>query len=267
MSRIIGEPVTLLRTWLRRGLLRPIRRSGRALWFDFTELTRARTLQRLVSEGIPPRDLAAALQRAELSDAGIGAIVSSEAGVAIRSRDGTLTDPHGQILLDFEAESKAKESRILEFHIDRDSRFEDAIAAEEEEDYSQAEEIYLDLLTKEGPSAEICYNLGNVLYQLDRKLEAIQRYRQAVEIEFEYLEAWNNLGVTLGEVGRMEESTEVFLIVLKIEPDFADALYNLADTLSQRGRFEEAQGWWKEYLRVDPSSVIAEEVREKITDN
>ena len=261
MSRIIGESPNLLQRWLRRGLLRPVRRARRVAWFDFAELSRARTLKRLATQGVPPRDLAAAIYRAERSAAGPGDIVTAGDEVAIRSPDGTLTNPHGQTLLDFFPDAEPKPRRIIEFYPQHKGRFEEAIAAEDEEDFPLAERIYTDMLREEGPSPEICFNLGNVLYQLDRKQEAVQRYRQAVDMEADYVEAWNNLAVTLAEVGLIGESVDVFLRILDIEPQFAEAMYNLADTYEKQGDISHAVLWWNAYLRVDSGSSIAYEIR------
>ena len=264
MSRIVGAPVTLLRSWLRRGLIRPSRRSRRLLWFGFSELTRAKQLHSLAAEGVSPRDLAAALSRADRAGAGEGDVVVAGREIAIRALDGSLSDPRGQILLDLYGEPEVSGRNIIQFDPHQQESFEDAISAEEDEDPSRAEQIYLSLLMRDGPSAEICFNLGNVLYQQERKLEAIQRYLQAVELETDYVEAWNNLGVALAEVGRVDESIEVFRRVLEMEPDFAEALYNLADSLEQIGDRSQARRFWEEYLRIDSDSVIADGVRSKL---
>ena len=268
LSRIVGEPESVLRGWLRRGFLRPTRHTHRVNYFDFAEITRARTLQTLSQDGVPPKKLAAALNRAEQTDAGTGEIIVTGDEVAVRSRDGTITDPRGQTLLDLFSAPNASEDKIIEFKQTSDESnepsFEDALGAEEAEDFSRAEKIYLDILMKTGPSAETCYNLGNVLYRLDRKPEAIQRYLQAVEIESDFLEAWNNLGVVMSEVGRTAESIEAFRAILEIDPGFADALFNLADTLENAGAIEEARLAWDRYLEIDPDSAIAEGIRKRL---
>ena len=52
-------------------------------------------------------------------------------------------------------------------------------------------------------SQAIAYNeSGNVLSELKRYDEAIERYRQAISIEANYAEAYNNLANALGKEGK-----------------------------------------------------------------
>ena len=272
MGRIVGEDPITLRNWLRRGLITPSRRSARVLWFDFTELTKARLLKQLLADGVRSRDLASVVEWVE--DADIGDVIISGRDFALRQGDGTIADSRGQTLLDFFSAPEpdpGSKPNIIEFKPggsqteEAEARLEirDALAAEEEDDLPRAEQIYLALLLRDGPNAEICYNLGNVLYQLDRKPESVQRLRQAVEIESEYVEAWNNLGVVLSEIGRIDESIEAYLHALEVAPEFVDAIFNLAETLAQHGRLREALKYWDAYLELDPDSPLADEIRER----
>lgn len=88
-----------------------------------------------------------------------------------------------------------------------DSLFELGVSAEDNGDLRRAAQFYEKALLIGGPQEETSFNLGNVYYGLNRTSEAIQRYRQAVEIDPEYVEAWNNLGVAFpGDYRRGFES-------------------------------------------------------------
>lgn len=272
MGRIVGEDENKLRNWLRRGLLTPSRKSARVLWFDFTELTKARLLKQLLADGVRNRDLTSVVEWVEDVDA--GDVIIAGRDFAVRQGDGTIADSRGQTLLDFYSKADpnpAASGNIIEFQpggnqtesADAQLEIRDALVAEEDDDLPRAEQIYLSLLLRDGPNAEICYNLGNVLYQLDRKPESVQRLRQAVEIDSEYIEAWNNLGVVLSEIGRIDESIDAYLHALDAEPDFVDAIFNLAETLAQHGRPIDALKYWDAYLALDPDSPLADEIRER----
>nr|HMQ20943.1 tetratricopeptide repeat protein [Planctomycetota bacterium] len=103
-------------------------------------------------------------------------------------------------------------------------------------------------------------------FALDREGEAMQRYLQAIEIDPDYIEAWNNLGNVLSIQGQLEDAVAAYSQALTIEQDYADAHCNLADTLDQLGRSGEAREHWQRYLELDPDSNWAERVRERLED-
>ena len=87
---------------------------------------------------------------------------------------------------------------------------------------------------------------------------------QAVEIDPEYVEAWNNLGNTLAELGRGARAVVAYERALELEPSYADAHFNLAATLEGLNRFEEACQHWEAYLQRDPNSPDAGFVRDRL---
>ena len=115
-----------------------------------------------------------------------------------------------------------------------------------------------------GLSAEITFNLGNVLFSLGRKEAAAQRFMQTVELEPDYVESWNNLGNVLGEMGEVDESIRAYRHALMVSEDYLDARYNLAETLANHGRLDEAFEHWHEYLELDGTSAFARMVRERM---
>jgi tetratricopeptide (TPR) repeat protein len=100
-------------------------------------------------------------------------------------------------------------------------------------------------------------DLAHALQQLGRRDEAIERYRQAVEMAPAFVDAWNNLGVLLTEAELLEEACECFRRALATDATNAIAHYNLADTLTDIGREAEAVSHWKAYLRADSQSERA----------
>ncbi len=114
MGRIVGEDPIRLRKWLRRGLLTPSRRSARVLWFDFTELTKARLLKQLLADGVRSRDLASVVEWVE--DVDSGNVIIAGRDFAVRQGDGTIADSKGQTLLDFYSDPEPDTSgNIIEF--------------------------------------------------------------------------------------------------------------------------------------------------------
>ena len=117
---------------------------------------------------------------------------------------------------------------------------------------------------KRNPGAWLaCNNLGNMLFQEGRIPEAIERYRQALQINPEMAEAHSNLGLALEETGHAEEAIDEYERALKINPHLATAQVNLGYALTQAGRTDEAMAHYREALEIDPG---AQEARDRLAD-
>jgi tetratricopeptide (TPR) repeat protein len=279
LGRILEVPPEVLRRWLRKGLIPPVRVVNRLPWFDFSGLSRARKLKELRQAGVPLHRIEQAMARVAhwfpAEECALTRIEPLSSNAAVRLPDGGLAEIDGQRILDLGDGSPepVKDGHLLSFQDGRrrntdtpdpDEWFEIGVRAEDEDNLEEARNAYRQALFDGGPDAEICFNLGNVLYRLGTAAEAVQRYSQAVEIDREYVEAWNNLGVALAASGRPEEAIEALSRAVGIEPRYADAHYNLAEILEQTGRAEEAREHWLAYLREDPDSDVAGEVRRRL---
>ena len=140
--------------------------------------------------------------------------------------------------------------------------FERAVAAEDAGQWKLAQQLYEGALAAGGPDPETCFNLGNVLYELDQKRAAAERYREAVALDGEYVESLNNLGNALAETGWLNDAVHAYRSALQLEPSYADAHSNLAETLVYLGRYHEARLHWAAYLDLDPHSSWATAIRE-----
>ena len=115
-----------------------------------------------------------------------------------------------------------------------------------------------------GPDRDTCFNLANVLHALGRKAQAAERYRQALELDHSFVEAWNNLGTVLAELGDNEESEQSFEEVLRLDPQYADAHYNLADLLDRTGRKHQAIEHFRAYLQHDSVGPWSDHARRRL---
>jgi Flp pilus assembly protein TadD len=77
---------------------------------------------------------------------------------------------------------------------------------------------------------------GQGLFAQGQKEQAVERYRQSVEVDPTFAEAWNNLGPALCELGQRDDAVRAYRQVLLLAPGFADVHYNLADVLEELGR-------------------------------
>jgi len=144
--------------------------------------------------------------------------------------------------------------------------FRIGIAAEADGELDSAIEAYQQALRMGSPQPEVCFNLGNTFYAMDRNTEAAACFIQATEIDADYVEAWNNLGNVLAEIGKYDDAIPAYHRALSISADYADAHYNLAETLAAQGNLAGAREHWLAYLKQDPSSQWALRVRERLAE-
>jgi len=287
LSRILEVPAGQIRTWVRHGLIRPVQVVRRLCFFDFRQVASARTLARLTREGVTPARIRKSLEALAgwLPEAS-GALAQLEVlelggGVLVRTAEGLLAEPSGQLRLDFAGDGGREAAPIQPLDPrappfgpggpagpgstdDRDAWFELGIRLEELGRSAEAIVAYERVIELGDERPEVRFNLGNAFYALGLCAEAAHAFTRATDLDPDYVEAWNNLGNVLAELGRSDGSLDAFRCALALEPDYADAHYNMAETLANLGDYAAAREHWRAYLRQDPASPWAEVVRERL---
>lgn len=261
MAEIVGVSARRIRAWVQMGLLAPHQVRGSLIWFDYSQVSAARTLARLQSRHARPGRFRRSIQQlvrlmphhASVLDR----LVHLQFNGPLLWRDdhGALLDPSGQLYFDFQEDQQPSVPFVpAEDVVDH---FEYACQAESQGQLTEAEAAYRRALRVHGDHPDLYFNLGNVLSGLRRYAEAAVCYRQALQLEPAYAEAWNNLGVALGEMNQLDQACQAFQEALRLDPTYADALYNLADALDLSQRSAEARRYWQTYLRYDRTSLWA----------
>ena len=100
-------------------------------------------------------------------------------------------------------------------------------------------------------------NLGNALLDTNRVPDAIEQFKQSLEIDPKYANAHLNLGVALQQQGQTAEAVEQYKLASKINPNLAEAYSNFGDILLQSGQFSEAIEQYKLALKANPNLLSA----------
>ncbi len=116
---------------------------------------------------------------------------------------------------------------------------------------------FFQVTTDIGLSHIIHNNLGIVYDTAGRYGEAIAEYREALELDPDYIEAHNNLAVIYDRMGRNEKAIGELKKVLGLNPGYIEGHSNLAHVYTGKGRYSEAIFELKEALRLDPDYVPA----------
>ncbi len=271
LARILGIRRSRILSWVRNGLVAPVRTVHRLAYFDFRQVADAKRLCELVESGISETTVRRSLERLrkwfpDMAPTLSGVpLVRSGSGLLVRLEGGALAEPGGQLVFDFVEAAREAATPIVE-RTPRtvDEWFAIGLHCEDDGDLEGASEAYQQALLLGGPRAEICFNLANVLYLQERREQSVERFRQAIELEPKYVEAWNNLGNVLSELGDHEGGVAALRRAISIAPDYADAHYNLAETYFQMGNAADARRHWLAYLEEDPDSPWADRVRERL---
>ncbi len=100
-------------------------------------------------------------------------------------------------------------------------------------------------------------NLGVALHEDGRLDDAVSRYRRALEIQPDYVPAFNNLGVTLRAQGKIDDAIRVYDDGLRVRDDYPDLHFNLANALLQVNRTDEAAVHLRKATAGTPDSAGA----------
>ena len=103
----------------------------------------------------------------------------------------------------------------------------------------------------------INYYLGNAFWDKRKTGEAISHYKMAIELNPNYVTAYNDLGNALSAERKIEEAISHYKMAIEIKPDYADAHYNLGTVLFNAKMTEEAIDYFKEAIRVQPDYAKA----------
>jgi tetratricopeptide (TPR) repeat protein len=272
LAQTVGVAPAVVRAWMRHGFLAPTRTIRRLHLFDFRQVACARDLLALHRDGVKPARLRRALSQLARwhSDAAtLGASLASllqRDELLVRLPDGRLAEPSGQLRLQFEGPSAQAPRPRVRLAPTRDplQAFEQALSDEEHGDYAAALRGYEAALDGFGPEPEILFNIGNVLFALERPADAAAQFLDAVCDDPEFAQAWNNLGNALVRAGRPEHGVLAYRQALAVAPDYADAHFNLAETLHQAGASAAARPHFEAYLRRDPFSRWAARARARL---
>ncbi|MCH5374936.1 MAG: MerR family transcriptional regulator [Planctomycetes bacterium] len=298
LAHLLGVSVHVIRRWQRRGLITPVRTLHRLPYFDFQEVATARRLAQWIASGASPKaieqrlvewiEVVPDLQRPldQLS------ILVEGKQVLLRHGEGLL-EPSGQLRFDFDAlESDRTQSDLAQSdrgatdrgspilsifqeppdvvpfqipgELQHDELLEAAFTAEDEGELQLAIDYCHAILARDGPRAEIDFQLGELLYRCGETIAARERYYAAIETDPEFVEARVSLGCVLQETGQGELAVAAFRGALSLHDDYPEAHYHLARLLDEIGRADEAREHWRRFLQLAPESPWAEEAMQQI---
>jgi tetratricopeptide (TPR) repeat protein len=102
---------------------------------------------------------------------------------------------------------------------------------------------------------------ADALWKLNRRTEAIESLRTALQLKPDFVDARYRLAELLATMDRVPEAAREFEEVVRSRPDHLRARLNLAVALARLGRADQALRQLDEVLRLDPQNPQANEMK------
>lgn len=286
LAELVGASPRAVRHWHRQGHLTAERMVGRLAYFSFEQVRVAQRLAELLAAGCTLSQIDRKLKELARSQSeplplADHAVVVVGRRLYVR-RGEQLTEPSGQLLLDFDAAPEQAEAAdsaqavTIPFSVSTHERaagcFEESPTDELRslaDDFEQsgeterAIEVYRSILMSGDFNAEDHFSLAELLYRSGELTAARERYYAAIELDENFVEARANLGCLLVEQGEMALAEAAFRGALEYHPDFADAHFHLARLLDSQNQTTAASHHWRRFLDLAPASPWAEEALDR----
>ncbi|AFY55997.1 serine/threonine protein kinase [Rivularia sp. PCC 7116] len=98
------------------------------------------------------------------------------------------------------------------------------------------------------------YKKANTFYELQRYEDALDNYKQAIEIKPEYAQAWNGQGRVLYELNSHKEALSAYDKAIEIEPNYQESWRGRGFVLNKLKRYQEAIYSFDKALKLKPES-------------
>jgi tetratricopeptide (TPR) repeat protein len=113
-------------------------------------------------------------------------------------------------------------------------------------------------------SADDLFEAGNQLFNGGDISSAVDRYREALELDTGFLPARYNLGLALNKLGESHEARQTLLSVVEREAGHYEALYQLGALAEADNDADLAQSYFERALAVRPKFEAAREALSRL---
>jgi len=123
------------------------------------------------------------------------------------------------------------------------------------DNYEEAINFFKQAIDTDPKYADAYIEMGYCYNKIGRYNEAIECFKQAIRIEPDYARAHYNLGIIYDDLGRYYEAIECYKQAIRIKPDYAEAHCNLGNSYINLGRYNEAIESYKQAIRIEPDDA------------
>jgi tetratricopeptide (TPR) repeat protein len=213
VEKLLRLPRSTIRALIEAGFVTPARGPRNSLRFSFQDLIVLRTAQALVTASVPARRIMRSLKELRrhlpetmpLSGLSINAVGER---VVVKEGASRWQAESGQYLLAFEGDPAAGSLKVIQTAAPPtlEAEIDAAFDLHEAGRLQESEAAYRKALEAHGPDPLILYNLGVLLQDMDRKVEAVESYQAALHVDPAMADAYYNLALLCEELGKAQEA-------------------------------------------------------------
>ena len=274
VARLFEIPESRLRYWAQTGFIRPSRRIGERVLYDFRDLISVKVAKELLAAGLSLQRVRRSLDALKVKLPGVDTplarlrIRCEHDTVVVDESEHAFEAQSGQVLLNFEVESLREEAaEVLTFPvIDRTENAAPGDAYEwflrgceleaewdgedpEDDAFVEAKGAYERALDLDPGLASAYTNLGALLAAGGDLDGARDCFDQALYFDSEQPEAQANLAALALRTGDPETAIAGYRMLLRGSPDHLEAHYGLARAYLETGAKEHALSHLERFLR------------------
>ena len=123
--------------------------------------------------------------------------------------------------------------------------------------HTLALELIQKALSLDATKAHYFFNQALVLEKLEGWDDAVNAYRQAIQLNPNYVEAHSNMGNVFRRQRHWAKAVAAYEQALRLNPQSADLCNNLGVVYKDKGEREQALGYYHQAVRLDPQHAEA----------
>ena len=172
----------------------------------------------------------------------------------------TLQDPQG------ESEKDASDSKSIDAFspFSPEALVEKADKAYEEEEFQRAVALLTEANAKDPSNAEILFKLGYILQQIGSDEEAIERYKESLEIDKENEFVHNAIASVYRKKSEYASAELHLRASLELDNKNPVTYYNFGNLLVDMKKNLEAKGMYEKAVEINPDFTEAKEELQKL---
>jgi DNA-binding transcriptional MerR regulator len=264
VEKLLRLSRSTIRALIDAGFVSPARGPRNAWRFSFQDLIVLRTAQALAAANVPRKHITRSVKqlRSHLPDSmplsGLSICAVADR-VVVKQGTSRWQADSGQYLLGFEGNPADGSLSVIDRKPAEQASASahdllDAAEALEAEDPEAALQAYERALAADPKLLDAHINLGLLLHQAGRHVQAERTYREALRTCGDDPVVLYNLGVLLQDVDRKQEAMEAYQAAVRGDPRMADGHYNLALLCEEMEKPREAIRHMAQYRRLIAAS-------------
>ena len=131
--------------------------------------------------------------------------------------------------------------------------YQQAMRAFQSEDYHGCTELCRKAIDFDNQDKRFFHLEALSLAESGENEEALMAFREALALDFNFIQCRNNMGLLYMKLGRLDEAKATFQECIKVQPKYPDAHYHLGEILQKKGDLDGAIEEYETATKLNPN--------------